>query len=103
MNCRLFEATGCGGFVLTENRPAVEDFFEAGREVATFNSRPDLLEKVRYYLAHPQEREAIAQAGCSRAHRDHTYEIRLRRLLEIVSQHTGVRFPTPAETGAARS
>jgi spore maturation protein CgeB len=97
VNCRLFEATGCGGFVLTENRPAVEDFFEAGREVATFDSRPDLLEKVRYYLAHAGEREAIAQAGGRRAHRDHTYELRLRRLLEVVSQHTGVLFPLPAK------
>jgi spore maturation protein CgeB len=97
VNCRLFEATGCGGFVLTEERPAVQDFFEPGREVATFDCRADLLEKVRYYLAHPEEREAIAQAGCRRVHRDHTYEIRLRRLLEIVSQRTGVRFLVPPE------
>jgi spore maturation protein CgeB len=100
VNARLFEATGCGGFVLTENRPAVRDFFEPGREVATFDSRADLLEKVRYYLAHPEEREAIAEAGCRRAHRDHTYEIRLRQLLQIVSQRTGVPFPAPAESSA---
>jgi spore maturation protein CgeB len=97
VNARLFEATGCGGFVLTEDRPAVRDFFEPGREVATFDSRPDLLEKVRYYLAHLEEREAIAEAGCRRAHRDHTYEIRLRQLLQIVSQRMGVRLPVPAE------
>jgi spore maturation protein CgeB len=100
VNCRLFEATGCGGFVLTENRPAVQDFFEPGREVATFDSRAELLQKVRHYLACPEEREAIAEAGCRRAHREHTYEIRLRRLLRIVSQHTGVRFPVPAEPAA---
>jgi spore maturation protein CgeB len=100
VNCRLFEAAGCGGFVLTEDRPEVADFFEPGREVATFDSRADLLEKVKYYLAHPEQRKAIAEAGCRRAHRDHTYEIRLRRLLEIVSQHTGVRFPLPPEVAA---
>jgi spore maturation protein CgeB len=97
VNCRLFEATGCGAFVLTENRQAVRDFFEPGREVATFDSRADLLEKVSHYLAHPEEREAIAGAGCRRAHGEHTYEVRLRRLLGIVSQHTGVAFPVPAE------
>jgi spore maturation protein CgeB len=97
VNARLFEATGCGGFVLTEDRPALPDFFEPGREVATFDSRADMLEKVRYYVAQPRERQAIAEAGCRRAHRDHTYAIRLRRLLEIVSQRTGVRFPLSAE------
>jgi spore maturation protein CgeB len=98
VNARLFEATGCGGFVLTESCPAVQDFFEPGREVATFDSRADLVEKVKYYLAHPAEREAIAEAGCRRAHRDHTYEIRLRRLLQIVSERAGVGFPLPATT-----
>jgi spore maturation protein CgeB len=97
VNARLFEATGCGGFVLTEGRPAVGEFFEPGREVATFDSRADLVEKVRYYLAHPEEREAIAEAGCRRAHRDHTYEIRLHQFLRIVSQRTGVCFPVSAE------
>ncbi len=100
VNARLFEATGCGGFVLTENRPAVGDFFAPGREVATFDSRADLLEKVKYYLAHPDERKAIAEAGCRRAHRDHTYEIRLRRLLEITSERAGVRFVMPDEVAA---
>ncbi len=97
VNCRLFEATGCGGFTLTEGRPVVRKFFEPGREVAMFESSVDLVEKVKYYLAHPQEREAIAEAGCRRAHREHTYEVRLRRLLKIVSQHCGLRFdPTCA-------
>jgi spore maturation protein CgeB len=98
VNCRLFEATGCGGFVLTEYRAEVADFFEPGREVETFDSRADLVEKVKYYLAHPEQRKAIAEAGCRRAHRDHTYQIRLRRLLEIVSQQTGVHFPVPVES-----
>ena len=93
VNVRLFEATGCGGFVLTEDRPTIKDFFQPGTEVATFDSRADLVEKVKYYLAHPEERHAIAEAGCRRTHRDHTYEIRLRRLLEIVSEKTGVSFP----------
>jgi spore maturation protein CgeB len=95
VNCRLFEATGCGGFVLTEDRPAVGDFFEPGQEVAIFDSRKDLVEKVRYYLAHPEERQRIAQRGCQRAHRDHTYEIRLRHLLEVVSQQTGLHLLPP--------
>jgi spore maturation protein CgeB len=92
VNCRLFEATGCGGFVLTENRPSLHDFFVPGSEVAVFNGRQELLEQVRYYLSHPKERETIASRGYERAHREHTYKVRLRRLLEIVEQHSGVRF-----------
>jgi spore maturation protein CgeB len=63
VNCRLFEATGCGGFVLTENRPTIPGFFAPGKEVAVFNSREELLDQVRYYLSHPEERETIARRG----------------------------------------
>jgi spore maturation protein CgeB len=100
VNCRLFEATGCGGFVLTENGPTVRDFFEPGREVAVFDSRKELVDQVRYYLAHAEERQEIADRGCQRAHREHTYQVRLCRLLEIVSQHSGVRFDLPAAAKA---
>jgi spore maturation protein CgeB len=99
MNCRLFEATGCGAFVLTENRPTIPDFFAPGKEVAVFNSREELVERVRHYLSHPEERETIARQGYERAQRDHTYEVRLRKLLEIVGQHTGLLF---VEDGASR-
>jgi spore maturation protein CgeB len=99
VNCRLFEATGCGAFVLTESRPTIPDFFAPGEEVAVFNSREELLAQVRYYLSHAEERETIARRGYERAQRDHTYEVRLRKLLEIVGQHTGLRF---VEEGASR-
>jgi spore maturation protein CgeB len=79
----------------------VQDFFEPGREVAVFDSRKELVEQVRHYLAHAEERQEIAERGCQRAHREHTYEVRLRRLLEIVSQHTGLRFALPATAKAA--
>jgi spore maturation protein CgeB len=92
VNCRLFEATGCGAFVLSENRPSIRDFFVPGREIAVFDDQEELVEQVRYYLSRPEEREAISQRGYERAHRDHTYEVRLRKLLEIVGRHTGNRF-----------
>ena len=40
--------------------------------------RHDLVEKVRYYLKHEDERAAIAQAGYERTLREHTYVHRFR-------------------------
>lgn len=106
VNCRLFEATACGGFVLSENRPTIKDFFTPGKEIAIFNSREELLDQVRYYLSRPEERGRIADRGHERAHRDHTYEARLRKLLSVVGQHTGLRLyedGAAAEHAATRS
>jgi spore maturation protein CgeB len=84
VNKRLFEVTGCGGFLITDWRPVLPELFEPEREVVTFRSRQELKEKVDYYLAHPEERQEIADRGYARAHGEHTYEKRLGRMLEIV-------------------
>ncbi len=84
VNKRTFELAGIGAFQLTDERAALVDYFEPGREVATFRGRGDLLDKVRYYLERPEERAAIAARAQARAHREHTFAERLRTLLRIL-------------------
>jgi spore maturation protein CgeB len=80
---RNFEVPGCGGFMLTGMAENLGQYYEIGKEVACFDDRHDLIDKVRYYLKHEDEREAIAQAGYERTMRDHTYP---RRFSEIFEQ-----------------
>jgi spore maturation protein CgeB len=80
VNCRFFEYMGAGGFVMTEYRPAIDALADADSEVVTFKSAQEAIEKIRYYLARPQQRWAIAEAGFQRAMRDHTYEKRIETI-----------------------
>ncbi|MFO0572667.1 MAG: glycosyltransferase [Polyangia bacterium] len=84
VNKRTFELAGIGAFQLTDEREALRSYLEPGVEVATFTGRADLADKVRYYLARPEERARIAAAGCARAHREHTFVHRLRVLLGTI-------------------
>jgi spore maturation protein CgeB len=86
VNCRLFEAAGCGAFQIADWKPGLTELFEPEREVVTFHTREELREKVDYYLARPEERQAIADRAYARAHREHTYEIRLRRMFQLMGQ-----------------
>ena len=83
-NMRLFEAAGAGALLLTEAAPNLADFFEPGREVATYDGPDELMEKLRHYLEHDEERVAIATAGQRRTLRDHTYAKVMARLTEIL-------------------
>jgi len=83
VNARLFEATACGGFVLTHRAPTLGEFFEDGKEVASFESASELRASVRHYLEADEDRMAIAEAGRARAHRDHTYEVRLDEMARV--------------------
>jgi hypothetical protein len=79
-NMRLYEATGSGALLMTENYENLPELFEPGREVVAYDGPDDLVQKVRHYLAHDDERERIAAAGQARTLADHTYAERVRRL-----------------------
>ena len=86
-NMRLYEATGVGSLLLTDAGSNLPELFEPGREVVTYAGVDDLVERARHYLAHEEERRAIAAAGQARTLRDHTYEVRMRELAEILRSH----------------
>jgi spore maturation protein CgeB len=84
VHLRDFEAPMSGAFYFVEHQEELEEFYEPGREIITYGSREELLEKVRYYLAHDDERERIRLAGYERAQRDHTWERRFDQLFSTV-------------------
>jgi spore maturation protein CgeB len=54
----------------------------------------ELRERVRHYLAHPDERAALAAAGRRRVLAEHTYRHRMERLLELVCARDHERLTT---------
>lgn len=77
---RTFEVPGSGGFLLTEHVPHLGEYFDIGREIATFDSDRDLTKQVRYWLEHPEERAAVADAGYRRVRAEHTYDHRFQAI-----------------------
>ena len=63
VNARPFEAMACGAMVLEQESTEMKKLFEEGKEYVEWKDEVDLLEKVRYYLEHEEERETIAKAG----------------------------------------
>lgn len=74
-----------GAFCLTEYSPAMDIMFKPGEEIDYFRNREELLEKVRFYLANPEKREALAAAAHARAVADHREDVYLPRMLEELS------------------
>ena len=73
---RDFEVPMSGGFYMVKHMEELEEFFEIGKEIVCYTDRDDMVEKIRYYLAHDDEREAIREAGYRRCLRDHTWHKR---------------------------
>ena len=43
-----------------------------------------MIDKIKYYLEHNEERESIAQAGYERTIREHTYEKRFNNIFKRI-------------------
>jgi spore maturation protein CgeB len=90
---RLYEATGVGAMLLTDQKDNLGELFEVGREVVAYNSREEAVELVQYYVAHQDEAGEIARAGQARTLAEHTYAQRMQELLPVLQKY--IRNPVP--------
>ena len=88
MNQRISECALAGGFVLAASHPTGKDGIDARKylreneEVVFFDTAANLIDKCRYYLAHPEERKRIAENARRRAQIELTVDAAARRMLQ---------------------
>lgn len=71
---RSTEIPAAGTFMLAERTAAHLEFFKEGEEAEFFSSGEEMIDKIKYYLCHPEQRKRIARAGrerCVRSGYDH--------------------------------
>jgi len=90
-NMRLFETTGVGSCLLTDTGVNMGDIFEEDKEIVTYRSIDEAVEKIDYLINHPDKVSEIAKAGQARTLRDHTIMNRCQQIDEII-QHRLLRI-----------
>lgn len=86
LSLRVWDVLGCGGFLLTNYQAELPSYFEIGKDLDAYESLPELLEKVQYYLTHEEERIEIAIHGYEKTARLHSYENRLAEMMQMILQ-----------------
>ena len=72
---------GAGGFLLTNYQNDFAMHFVDGEDYVSYSDREDMLNKIKYYLEHEDERKLIAENGCRKVREEHTYTQRLSEII----------------------
>ena len=78
---RVFDVLACGGFLIAEHSPALEDLFSIGTELESWSTIDELVEKVRFYKDHPDDAKRIAAQGRRAVIERHTIAARVSSML----------------------
>jgi hypothetical protein len=85
-NMRMFEVTGVGSCLLTDNKSNMRDLFEVGSEVVVYESKEDCIAKAKWLMENEDERKKLALAGQKRTLITHTVEKRCNLIIEIINE-----------------
>ena len=94
ITARTFQIPACGASMAHERNPEALQYFKEGREAIFFDTAEELAEKVRYYLANPAERDAVARGGLERSHRSgYSIDDRMESVIRLLDERLPVPMP----------
>ncbi|MCR4842586.1 MAG: glycosyltransferase [Eubacterium sp.] len=82
---RAMDIMAAGGFLMTNFQADFLRHFKPGEEFVYYESQDDLMAKTEYYLSHESERADIAAAGQEAIRKNHSFEVRMREIFELVT------------------
>jgi len=83
---RLFDLPANGVMQISDGGQNLEHFFSVGEEVVSYQNADDLIDKVKYYLVHDDERERIALNGFRRVRKDYRINSLLRKAGSLIKK-----------------
>ena len=81
---RTWITLGCGGFLLTNYTPGLENIFTKGEHLEWYHNQKECLELIDHYLIHEAQRKQIAQNGYRFAHTHRSYDIVMDEIISHI-------------------
>lgn len=81
---RVWDILGCGGFLLTDFREELLDYFQPEKHLSIYEDTEELLAKVKFYLEHDELRKQMVSMTKEVVLKNHTWDIRLNNMFHIL-------------------
>jgi spore maturation protein CgeB len=85
IKARVFEVTGSGGFLLTEDAKNLDKVLN-GNEIALFDDMNDCIRKIKYYLNNLELRDSLVVNSFQKTSKNYTYVNRVEVIIDVVQR-----------------
>lgn len=82
---RIWDILGSGGFLLSNFQPEIPALLQPGKELETYESTEECIDKCQFYLRHDDAARKIAQQGYEAVRREHTLQQRLDEIWKEIN------------------
>ena len=82
---RVFETTLCGALLLEQENNETSQYFTPYVDYIPWKDETDLIEKIKYYLSHDEERKAISLSGSEKANKSYTGKVYWELIIEKIN------------------
>jgi spore maturation protein CgeB len=86
MKARMFEVPAARTLLLTEHHDGIEEYFEVNKEIITFKSEYEMLEKFKEIIKHESLIKEISKNGYNRFIKEHESKVRLSKVLDQIKK-----------------
>lgn len=84
VNYRCFEILASGGFLIAPKSQLKEYLFDIGRDFDFYNSKEELIDKIRFYLKNLNIAQLVAMNGRKNVISNHSFCDRLKSILKAI-------------------
>lgn len=83
---RVFDVLGSEAFLVTNNKLDINRIFKPNSDLVVYRDIQDLKDIINYYLNHEIERNNIKKQGYETVRKHHTYEVRIKEMMNLVKK-----------------
>ena len=81
---RVFDVMSMGGFMLSNWQEEIPELFVEDKEIVTYRTPEELVDKADHYLKHEDQRKQIAANGYLKVKEHFTWEKQLEKIIDVL-------------------
>jgi len=79
---RVYDTLHSGALLLETKNSQTSAFFKDGEDYISFTDKEDMIDKIRYYLSHDEEREKISRSGREKVLKLYNSQLFMKKILD---------------------